>query len=132
MQYTRDLGNTERVEVLKGPAAVLYGRGSTGGIVNRVSKKPQKGLESSVSAQVGSFDSRRLAADLNGEAGEQVQVRLNLAQEDKDSFRNGVTSKRTLLAPPSTGDQRQAELAGAVRAQRARPHPGSRHPRRQR
>lgn len=99
MQYTRDLGNTERVEVLKGPAAVLYGRGSTGGIVNRVSEKPQKGLESSVSAQVGSFDSRRLAADLNGEAGEQVQVRLNLAQEDKDSFRNGVTSKRTLLAP---------------------------------
>lgn len=99
MQYTRDLGNTERVEVLKGPAAVLYGRGSTGGIVNRVSKKPQKGLESSVSAQVGSFDSRRLAADLNGEAGEQVQVRLNLAQEDKDSFRNDVTSKRTLLAP---------------------------------
>ncbi|WP_346815103.1 TonB-dependent receptor [Aeromonas hydrophila] len=99
MQYTRDLGNTERVEVLKGPAAVLYGRGSTGGIVNRVSKKPQKGLESSVSAQVGSFDSHRLAADLNGEAGEQVQVRLNLAQEDKDSFRNGVTSKRTLLAP---------------------------------
>lgn len=99
MQYTRDLGNIERVEVLKGPAAVLYGRGSTGGIVNRVSKKPQKGLESSVSAQVGSFDSRRFAADLNGEAGEQVQVRLNLAQEDKDSFRNGVTSKRTLLAP---------------------------------
>ncbi|WP_339329749.1 TonB-dependent siderophore receptor [Aeromonas hydrophila] len=99
MQYTRDLGNTERVEVLKGPAAVLYGRGSTGGIVNRVSKKPQKGLESSVSAQVGSFDSRRLAADLNGEAGEQVQVRLNLAQENKESFRNGVTSKRTLLAP---------------------------------
>lgn len=99
MQYTRDLGNIERVEVLKGPAAVLYGRGSTGGIVNRVSKKPQKGQESSVSALVGSFDNRRLAADLNGEAGEQVQLRLNLAQEDKDSFRDGVTSKRTLLAP---------------------------------
>ncbi|MFA7260609.1 MAG: TonB-dependent siderophore receptor [Aeromonas bestiarum] len=99
MQYTRDLGNIERVEVLKGPAAVLYGRGSTGGIVNRVSKKPQKGQESSVSALVGSFDNRRLAADLNGEAGERVQLRLNLAQEDKDSFRNGVTSKRTLLAP---------------------------------
>ncbi|HEH9404835.1 TPA: TonB-dependent siderophore receptor [Aeromonas bestiarum] len=99
MQYTRDLGNIERVEVLKGPAAVLYGRGSTGGIINRVSKKPQKGQESSVSALVGSFDNRRLAADLNGEAGEQVQVRLNLAQEDKDSFRDGVTSKRTLLAP---------------------------------
>lgn len=99
MQYTRDLGNIERVEVLKGPAAVLYGRGSTGGIVNRVSKKPQKGQESSVSALVGSFDNRRLAADLNSEAGERVQLRLNLAQENKDSFRDGVTSKRTLLAP---------------------------------
>ncbi|HDO1310660.1 TonB-dependent receptor [Aeromonas veronii] len=99
MQYTRDLGNIERVEVLKGPAAVLYGRGSTGGIVNRVSKKPQKGQESSVTARVGSFDSQRLAADLNGEASEQVQLRLNMVQEDKDSFRNGVKSKRTLLAP---------------------------------
>ena len=99
MQYTRDLGNIERVEVLKGPAAVLYGRGSTGGIVNRVSKVPQKGQASSVSARVGSFDSRRFAADLNGEAGERVQLRLNLAQEDKESFRDEVTSKRTLLAP---------------------------------
>ncbi|MGS3150097.1 TonB-dependent receptor [Aeromonas sanarellii] len=99
MQYTRDLGNIERVEVLKGPAAVLYGRGSTGGIVNRVSKVPQKGQASSISARVGSFDSRRFAADLNGEAGERVQVRLNLAQEDKESFRDDVTSKRTLLAP---------------------------------
>lgn len=99
MQYTRDLGNIERVEVLKGPAAVLYGRGSTGGIVNRVSKVPQKGQASSISARVGSFDSRRFAADLNGEAGKRVQVRLNLAQEDKESFRDDVTSKRTLLAP---------------------------------
>ncbi|MGY3866658.1 TonB-dependent receptor [Aeromonas bivalvium] len=99
MQYTRDLGNIERVEVLKGPAAVLYGRGSTGGIVNRVSKVPQRGQASSVSARVGSFDSRRFAADLNGEAGERVQLRLNLAQEDKESFRDEVTSKRTLLAP---------------------------------
>ncbi|HGY1014672.1 TPA: TonB-dependent receptor [Aeromonas salmonicida subsp. smithia] len=99
MQYTRDLGNIERVEVLKGPAAVLYGRGSTGGIINRVSKKPQKGQESSVTALVGSFDTRRVAADLNAEAGERVQLRLNMAQEDKDSFRNDVTSKRTLLAP---------------------------------
>lgn len=42
-QYKRDLHNIERVEVLKGPAAVLYGRGSQGGIVNRVSKLPEFG-----------------------------------------------------------------------------------------
>ena len=44
MQYTRDLGNIETVEILKGPAAVLYGRGSSGGIINRVTKKPEAGL----------------------------------------------------------------------------------------
>lgn len=49
-QYVRDLHNIERVEVLKGPAAVLYGRGSQGGIVNRVSKLPQFGRRSSVEA----------------------------------------------------------------------------------
>lgn len=104
MQYTRDLGNIERVEVLKGPAAVLYGRGSSGGIVNRISKKPQKGQASSVSVRAGSHDSQRLAADLNAEAGEQVQLRLNVAQEDADSFRHGVHGKRTLLAPALNWD----------------------------
>ncbi len=39
-QYYRDLSNTERIEVLEGPAAVLYGRGSSGGLINRVTKKP--------------------------------------------------------------------------------------------
>ena len=60
MQYTRDLGNIERVEVLKGPAAVLYGRGSTGGIINRVSKTPQRGQASSVSARSASGWPRRM------------------------------------------------------------------------
>lgn len=104
MQYTRDLGNIERIEVLKGPAAVLYGRGSTGGIVNRVSKVPHAGDAASVSARIGSHDYQRLAADLNGEVNQQVQVRLNIAQEDYGSFRHGVEGKRTLLAPSLNWD----------------------------
>ncbi|MBF4246403.1 TonB-dependent siderophore receptor [Vibrio anguillarum] len=99
MQYTRDLGNIESVEILKGPAAVLYGRGSTGGIINRVSKTPQKGQASSINARIGSHDYQRLAADLSGELHDDVQVRLNMAQEDSNSFRDGVEGKRTLLAP---------------------------------
>ncbi|WP_421192683.1 TonB-dependent receptor [Aeromonas jandaei] len=99
MQYTRDLGNIERVEVLKGPAAVLYGRGSGGGIINRISKKPQKGQESSVTVRVGSYDYQRMAADLSAEPSEAVQLRLNVAQEDNDSFRNGVHGRRTMVAP---------------------------------
>lgn len=99
MQYTRDLGNIESVEILKGPAAVLYGRGSSGGIINRVSKTPHKGQKSSIHARIGSHDYQRLAVDLNGEWHDDVQVRLNMAQEDNNSFRDGVNSKRTLFAP---------------------------------
>ncbi|WP_422840876.1 TonB-dependent receptor [Aeromonas veronii] len=104
MQYTRDLGNIERVEVLKGPAAVLYGRGSSGGIINRISKKPQKGQESSVTVRVGSYDYQRMAADLSTEPSEAVQLRLNVAQEDNDSFRNGVHGRRTIVAPAMNWD----------------------------
>ncbi|WP_323117201.1 TonB-dependent receptor plug domain-containing protein, partial [Klebsiella quasivariicola] len=104
MQYTRDLGNIERVEVLKGPAAVLYGRGSSGGIINRISKKPQKGQESSVTVRVGSDDYQRMAADLSAEPSEAVQLRLNVAQEDNDSFRNGVHGRRTMVAPAMNWD----------------------------
>ena len=49
-QYVRDLHNIERIDVLKGPAAVLYGRGSQGGIVNRVSKLPEFGRRSTLAA----------------------------------------------------------------------------------
>lgn len=104
MQYTRDLGNIERVEVLKGPAAVLYGRGSSGGIINRISKKPEKGQESSVTVRVGSYDYQRMAADLSAEPSEAVQLRLNVAQEDNDSFRNGVHGRRTMVAPAMNWD----------------------------
>ncbi|RZI81272.1 MAG: TonB-dependent receptor [Pseudomonas sp.] len=63
-QYIRDLHNIERVEVLKGPAAVLYGRGGQGGIVNRVSKAPEHGRRSSIEAQAPSM-SWQLTPDLN-------------------------------------------------------------------
>ena len=99
MQYTRDLGNIETVEILKGPAAVLYGRGSSGGIINRVTKKPEAGLGSKLTTRIGSHDFYRVDADLNGEVNDDVQVRLNMSYEDAGSFRKGVDSKRNMLAP---------------------------------
>ena len=87
MQYTRDLGNIETVEILKGPAAVLYGRGSSGGIINRVTKKPEAGLGSKLTTRIGSHDFYRVDADLNGEVNDDVQVRLNMSYEDAGSFR---------------------------------------------
>jgi catecholate siderophore receptor len=63
-QYYRDLSNTEQLDVVEGPAAVLYGRGSSGGLVNRVTKKPEmEGLEGSVAVTGGSYGERRLESD---------------------------------------------------------------------
>ncbi len=98
-QYKRDLHNIERVEVLKGPAAVLYGRGSQGGIVNRVSKLPEFGRRSTIEAQGGSEDLRSLYADLSTDPSENLSLRLNMGNMDESSFRDGVSGNRQLFAP---------------------------------
>ena len=98
-QYVRDLHNIERIEVLKGPAAVLYGRGSQGGIINRVSKLPQFGRRSSVELRGGSEDLRSLYADLSSDPSENISLRLNMGNEDRNSFRDGVSGHRQLFAP---------------------------------
>ncbi|MDF0729361.1 TonB-dependent siderophore receptor [Pseudomonas entomophila] len=98
-QYVRDIHNIERIEVLKGPAAVLYGRGSQGGIVNRVSKAPEHGRRSTIEAQGGSEDLRSLYADLSADPSDDVSLRLNLGNQDNNSFRDGVDGNRQLFAP---------------------------------
>ncbi|PND66117.1 TonB-dependent receptor plug domain-containing protein, partial [Escherichia coli] len=61
--YFRDLSNIEQVEVIKGPASVLYGRGSSGGLINRITKKP--GIDKTeVAATIGSWNQRRGEFDL--------------------------------------------------------------------
>jgi iron complex outermembrane receptor protein len=98
-QYVRDLHNIERVEVLKGPAAVLYGRGSQGGIVNRVSKAPEHGRRSTIEAQGGS-GTCAATADLSADPSDTVSLRLNMGNEDSNSFRDGVDGSRQLFALP--------------------------------
>ncbi|MGJ7472643.1 TonB-dependent receptor [Pseudomonas fulva] len=98
-QYIRDLHSIERVEVLKGPAAVLYGRGGQGGIVNRVSKAPEAGRRSTLEAQAGSEDLRSLYADLSADPSDTVSLRLNMGNQDNNSFRDGVDGSRQLFAP---------------------------------
>ncbi len=98
-QYVRDLHNIERIDILKGPAAVLYGRGSQGGIVNRISKVPEAGRRSSIEAQGGSEDMRSLYADLSADASENISLRLNMGNQDANSFRDGISSHRQLFAP---------------------------------
>ncbi|MFV0675909.1 TonB-dependent receptor [Variovorax sp. tm] len=98
--YFRDLSDTERIEVLKGPAAVLYGRGSSGGLINRVTKKPVFGDRfGEVSLGLGSHDYKRATADLNTPIGENMAFRLNVAREKSDSYRDQQFTDRYNIAP---------------------------------
>lgn len=97
--YFRDLSNIERVEVLKGPAAVLYGRGSSGGLINRVTKKPQTGNFGEVTVNVGSFGLKRISIDANTSANEHIAMRLTGAYEDSGSFRDQGFIERSSIAP---------------------------------
>lgn len=98
---TPDAANLERIEVLKGPAASLYGRGDPGGTVNLVSKKPQAERFARLHASAGSWDRYRTSLDLNSPLDEQgdLLARLNLAVEDNNSFRDHVGSERLFAAP---------------------------------
>ncbi|MDQ0042627.1 TonB-dependent receptor [Variovorax boronicumulans] len=98
--YFRDLSDTERIEVLKGPAAVLYGRGSSGGLINRVTKKPIfERPFGEVSLGLGSNDFKRLTTDLNRPIGENMAFRLNVAREKSGSYRDQQFIDRYNIAP---------------------------------
>jgi catecholate siderophore receptor len=77
--YFRDTFDDQSIEVLKGPASILFGRGSTGGVIHRVSKKPVDDDFVQVDLLAGIDDTRRIAADFNhaGILGEGSAVRVN-------------------------------------------------------
>jgi len=98
-QIFRDLYNLERVEVLKGPGGMAFGRGGAGGVVNRVSKKPVFGALGVVGLTLGSNSQMRSTADLGNTLGEAAAWRLNVMAESADSFRNGADLKRYAINP---------------------------------
>jgi catecholate siderophore receptor len=99
--YYRDMSNIERVEVLKGPAAVLYGRGSSGGLINSVTKKPTFSPEQEVGVSFDSEGKRRTQFDAGWADQEQQNkaFRVTGALEDSDTFREDGFLERKALAP---------------------------------
>ncbi|WP_445536235.1 TonB-dependent receptor [Acinetobacter sp. G18] len=97
--YFRDMSNVERVEVLKGPASVLYGRGSAGGLVNKINKKPMDESLREVSLIGSTTGQRRAEVDVNEKVAENVKVRLTGAVEDSDGYRDQAFLKRQAVAP---------------------------------
>ncbi|NLR69467.1 TonB-dependent siderophore receptor [Novosphingobium sp. ERN07] len=93
-QYYRSLYNIERVEVLKGANALLFGRGGGGGVINRVSKTPDLDrVKGQASANVDSFGGFALAADWNQPLTEMVGARLNATYEEFDNHRQNFEGR---------------------------------------
>lgn len=98
-QYNRDTFNQDRVEILRGSSSMLYGRGSTGGIINQASKQPYLATQHEVEATVGTDNYARLTGDFNIKTGDDAALRINVMKTDADSFRNGPETHRKGIAP---------------------------------
>jgi len=99
VQYFRDVYNVERVEALKGPNAMIFGRGGVGGVLNRVTRQADWGLSREAALQLGSWDDRRLTADLGRGVNDAVAVRGTALYEKADSYRDGVDLERYGINP---------------------------------
>jgi len=98
--YTRDSFNLESVEVVKGPSATLFGRGSTGGAINQVSKAPMLTPLQSVTAQFGINDSYRATSDFDMPLNSSAAVRLNaMAESSEIADRDEAVNRRWGVAP---------------------------------
>jgi catecholate siderophore receptor len=98
--YYRDVATLDRIEVVKGPAAALFGRGSSGGVINRVLKAPSVGssiAQASISA--GTQGTRRITGDIGRSLSNAFAVRAAAAAEDSTSFRDGFYLRRVTAAP---------------------------------
>lgn len=102
VQYYRDIYNIERVEVLKGPNGMIFGRGGSGGVINRVVKEASWSPIQEITAQAGSFNAKRVALDVGQGINEVAAVRLNAMYENSGSFRDGVDLKRYGVNPTVT------------------------------
>ena len=101
-QVFRDLYNLERVEFLKGPAGMIFGRGGAGGVVNRVTKKPVFDSVGGASLTLGSYAQRRGTVDIGNKLNDGAAWRLNAMAEKSNSFRNGVGLERYAFNPAAT------------------------------
>lgn len=102
VQTYRDFYNTDRIEVLKGPNAMIFGRGGAGGVINRVSKEAGWDPVRELSVSYGAYNQKRTTIDIGQGLNESVAFRLNAVYEDSDSYRDGVGIERYGITPTFT------------------------------
>ena len=92
--------NLQSIEVLKGPSATMFGRGSTGGVINQVTKTPERERFYDMSGTIGTGPLGRVTLDFNQPINEQIGVRLNALFYQGDVVgRDEVDFQRWALAP---------------------------------
>ncbi len=84
--YERDTFDDDRVEIIKGSASMLFGKGSTGGVVNQVSKQPFLMTQHEATATIGSGNTKRVQGDFNLQTGPDAAFRLNVLGHDADNW----------------------------------------------
>ena len=105
--FPQDMANVESIEIVKGPASVLYGQGEPGGLVNVVTKRPHPGRFGTVEQQFGSHQFYRTTADLNQPVvGTKLLTRIAFDGTDAGSFRDFVHSNEFNLYPSVTWQPR--------------------------
>lgn len=103
VQYFRPLYNLEQVEILRGANALLFGRGGVGGIINRVTKKPDSDKSfTSLTASLDTFGAHSLAADINAPLSETAGFRLNAFYEGLENHRGFFDGRRFALNPTAS------------------------------
>ena len=102
VQYLRDTYNLESVEVIRGPNALVFGRGGGGGVLNRVTKEASFAPSREITVQGGSFGDLRAAADINQPINDKFAFRVNGLAERSNSFRDFVKFRRYGIAPTFT------------------------------
>ncbi len=91
-QYNRELFNLEQVDVLRGSAAMLFGRGQAGGVINQVTKMAKLNDDNKVSASLGSYSYHQFTGDFNKKLGETTAVRVNVMDRAEENYRKNPTN----------------------------------------
>jgi catecholate siderophore receptor len=110
VQYFRDLYDVDRVEALKGPNAMIFGRGGSGGVLNRVSKQADGNAVRDFDLTWGSDGRGRATADWGDSLGEDFALRVNALTEETGSYRDGVEYSRRGIHPTMRWRAREETL----------------------
>jgi catecholate siderophore receptor len=102
VQTYRDLYNTDRIEVLRGSNAMIFGRGGSGGIINRVSKEAGWDPVRELTVTYGAYDQKRTSIDIGNGINDVAAFRLNAVYENANSYRDGVNLERYGMTPTLT------------------------------